>query len=132
MFKRLTIITAMAVSIFCISDAAEAQFGGVQVQVGGYGSGIRVGSYGYGNGLYSGTGYGGYGYGGTGYGGSGYGNRYSNFYGQGNGYGGPSLNYRGVYSNNTNVFRGYPSAVYRTSAPRYYASPVRRFTRRFR
>lgn len=118
MFKRMVMIGAIALLSPLVGNVAQAQFGGVQVQVGGYGTGVRVGGFGYGNGFYNN------------YGnnfGNGYQNRYGN-YRQMNGF---YLN-NGYNSSYGNVY-GYPNAGYRYSTPRYYSAPVRRYSsRRFR
>jgi hypothetical protein len=69
MFRKFSIIAAFALVCFC-ADATLAQFGGLQMQVGGYGNGIRINQYGVGKGYYNSygngfrTGYGYYYYGG--------------------------------------------------------------------
>lgn len=142
MFGRISSLAAMAALSLCFSSLGQAQFGGVQVQVGGYGSGARLGGLGYGNSIY-----------GSGYGNSyanryGYGNRYGSGYGQVNGYGN-GYGYGNVYQssygnysqpgtvywNGGNLggmgYRSSPSYSY--GASRYYSAPVRRYTqRRFR
>lgn len=126
----MTSFVALAAISLCFGGLAQAQFGGLQVQVGGYGSGVRIGGMGYGNNYYGNS----YGYG------NGYGNRYGSGYGYGNGYGNSYHssygNYRQpgtIYLNGGNSFgyRSYPNYSY--GASRYYSPPVRRYAqRRFR
>lgn len=56
MFRKLLITSTLFVAIVLSSRVGYSQFGGVQVQVGGYGTGVRVGNFGYGNGYYGGYG----------------------------------------------------------------------------
>jgi hypothetical protein len=117
MFRRLSTIAAIAVACFCSSQAAHAQFGGLSVQVGGYGSGVRVGGYSYGNGFYNS-----------------YGNGYRNGYGNPF-YGTPyTSSFNGGYYNNGRPYTGlYPNFGYSYVAPPYYYAPVRPYPiRRFR
>jgi hypothetical protein len=135
MAKRLLILAAFIAISSCFSETAQAQYGGVQVRVGGYGTGVQIGGFGYGNGIYSNYGYG-----------NAYGNGYRNIYGNG---------YRNIYGNGYQVGHGnyqqpsanyllgdsfgglgprtYPTMIYGTGTPRYYAVPLRRYAfRRFR
>ena len=52
MIQRLAISAALSAAIFFTCSSAQAQFGGVQVQVGGYGTGVRIGNLGYSNGQF--------------------------------------------------------------------------------
>ena len=135
MFKSLTILAALTLVLLC-SELTQAQFGGLQVQVGGYGNGLRVGGFGYGNGFNNGYGnaygnsYGlrnGYGY--T----NGYGNSYGNSYRSG--YGStiqPSAIYLGGRVSNGYGYSNYPRVNYSYGAPRYFNSSMRRYgSRRF-
>ena len=119
MIQRLSISAALSAAIFLTCSSAQAQFGGVQVQVGGYGSGVRIGNLSYGNGFYGGYG-------------NGYGNGFFNpSYGN---YGSQYGNYsNGGYYNNGFGYNNYPNAGYRYVAPRYYAAPIRSYPmRRYR
>ncbi len=122
MFRKLSVTAALSAAIFLTSSLAHGQFGGVQVQVGGYGSGVRIGNFGYGNG-YGNSYYNGYGNGfGNQYNGN-YGSRYGNF---GNGY----SNY---YGNNGYGYGYVPNAGYVVQSPRYYSFPSRSYpVRRYR
>jgi hypothetical protein len=118
MIKKCAIAAVCSVAFLCFGAFANAQFGGVQVQVGGMGTGVRVGGFGYGNGYYNNNGYG-----------NAYGNRW-------NGYGSYAQP-NGFYMNGGNNFgygyRGYPAVSYGYGVPRYYAAPFRRYpARRFR
>jgi hypothetical protein len=125
MSKRLSAL-AFGLAIFLTSSLAQAQFGGIQIQVGGYGSGVRVGSYGYGNGYY-GNGYYGNGY----YGGNGYGNGFASPYYSN--YSSRYGSYPSGYYNNGFGYHTYPTYGYGYSSPRYYAAPVRSYAvRRYR
>ena len=121
MIQRLSISAALSAAIFFTCNSAQAQFGGVQVQVGGYGTGVRIGNLGYSNGLYGG-----------------YGNGYGNGYGYANpyngNYGSQYGNYsNGGYYNNGYGYNNYPNAGYTYVAPRYYAAPIRSYPmRRYR
>jgi hypothetical protein len=118
MIQKLSISAALGMALFFCSSSAQAQFGGVQVQVGGYGSGVRIGNFGYGNGSYNGYGYGNRGY------------------GYGNGFASPYYsNYGSRYGAYNNGFRynSNPSYGYGYAAPRYYAAPIRTYPmRRYR
>ena len=116
MFKKIATLAAFAAISLCFSVTAQAQFGGVQVRIGGYGPGAQLG--GYGNGY------------------NGYGNSYS----YGNGY---QANYgtfaqpSAMYLNGGNFggfsYSSYPAITYGFGSPRYYATPARRYIgRRFR
>jgi hypothetical protein len=123
MAKHVWLRAACLLACLCCADFSQAQYGGVQVRVGGYGTGVRVGGYGYGNALYGGYGNG-FGYG-NGYGHS----RYQNGYG----YGRPSAVYLDSGNNIGLRYNSYPTVGYRVATPRYYAAPMRRFGwRRFR
>ncbi len=127
MAKRFLILAAFAAISSCFSETSHAQFGGVQVRVGGYGTGVQVGGFGFGNGIYNNYGYG-----------NSYSNGYRNTYGSGyqSGYGGyqqPGANF--LYGNTWGGFgpNSYPSMSYGIGAPRYYAAPLRRYAlRRYR
>lgn len=132
MFTKLSVTAALSAAIALTSSFAHGQFGGVQVQVGGYGTGVRIGNFGYGNG-YGSSYYNGYG--------NGYGNSYYNGYGNGFGnqyygnYGsryGNFGNYGNAYSNNYgNNGYGYgyvPNAGYAVQSPRYYSVPSRNYS----
>jgi hypothetical protein len=117
MFRTLSMTAAIAVACACASNDANAQFSGVSVQVGGYGTGVRVGTYNYGNGYYNtyGNGYR-----------SGYGNQIyaSPYVGPFNG---------GHISNSLPYISTYPSYGYRSAAPTIYTVPRRVYPiRRFR
>lgn len=117
MFRRLSMIAAICLAFFCTSQDAHAQFGGLRMQVGGYGNGIRVGGYDYGNGFYNSYG--------NGYE-SGYGNRF---------YGSPyGESFYGGYYNNGQPYTGlYPNFGYSYVPPVYYSAPIRSYPiRRFR
>ncbi len=112
MFRRLSTIAVFALAGCCTSPLAHAQFGGVQMQVGGYGNGIRIGGYGNGNGYYN------YGYGYR----NGYGNRF---------YGGES--FYGGYNNGLPYTGLYPNFGYSYAPPVYYSAPFRSYPiRRYR
>jgi hypothetical protein len=119
MLKRIVFAVALSVAFVLSSSLTHAQFGGVQVQVGGYGSGVRLGSYGYGNGYYGG-------YGG-GFANPYYGDQYLRNYGGFN-------NYRsGGYYGNGFRYNSYPGLNYGYPASRVYAAPLRGVAvRRFR
>jgi hypothetical protein len=107
-------LAAIAVACVCTSDIAHAQFGGLQMRVGGYGSGIRIGGYGTRNGFYNSYGYG-------------YRNGYGNqFYASP--YGGV---FYGGYNNGLPYTGLYPNFGYSYVPPYYYAPirpyPIRRF-----
>ena len=112
MIQKLSVSAAFGLALLLTCSAAQAQFGGVQVQVGGYGSGVRVGNFAYGNGYYGG-------------------------YGYGNGFATPYYsNYGNYYNRYNNGFgnNAYPTYGYGYVAPRYYA-PVRTYqvpVRRYR
>lgn len=113
MFQRLLVTAALAAAFVLSSTEAYSQFGGVQVQVGGYGTGVRVGNLVYGNGYYGGYG-------------NGFGNTYYGNYGN---YG----NYSNGYYNNGLGYNNYPNYGYRYVAPRVYTAPIRSYAgRRFR
>jgi len=108
MFRRISMIAAIALVSICTTHVAHAQFGGLRVQFGGYGygNGVRVTSYG-----------------------NGYGNRYGSPY-YGNRYNGMA---NGGYYNNSPVYSGlYPNFGSTYVAPYYYA-PSRPYAgRRYR
>lgn len=111
---RFLILIAFAAIGSCLSATAQAQYRGLQVQVGNYGTGVQVGGMGYGNGLYNryGMGYGYRGYrNGVGYG------RPSTVYLNGGNYGG-----YGYYANPV-MSDGY-------GTQRFYPTPVRRYLQR--
>lgn len=113
MFRRVLVTAALAAAFVLSSREAYSQFGGVQVQVGGYGSGVRIGNSGYSNGYYGGYG-------------NGFGNRYYGNYGNYGNYG---------YGNYNNGFgyNSYPNYGYRYVAPRVYSAPIRSYPgRRYR
>jgi hypothetical protein len=115
MFRRLLLTTALATAFVLSSSEGYSQFGGVQVQVGGYGTGVRVGNLGYGNGYYGGYG-------------NGFGNTYYGNYGN---YG--YRNYSNGYYNNGFGVNNYPNYGYRYVAPRVYSAPIRNYPgRRYR
>lgn len=117
MLKQIVILAAFAAMSLWFCTALQAQYGGVQVQLGGFGVGVPFG--GYGNGYYNGYG-------------NGY--RYANGYPFGNrNYGQPSA----VYLNGANSggfrYNSYPTRSYGFGTPRYYTTPGRRyFSRRYR
>ena len=123
MFRKHLVSSALFAAVILSSSIGYSQFGGVQVQVGGYGTGVRVGNFGYGNGYY-----GGYGNGyGNGFGNSYYGNNGN--YGYGSRYG----NYSNGYYGNGFGYNGYSTPTYRYVAPRVYSAPVRSYpARRYR
>lgn len=110
MFRRLSMIAVVAVASFCTSQVAHAQFGGLQMQVGGFGNGISFGGYGNGNGFYNS-----------------YGNGYQNGYGNQyySNYGSPYYNvFNGGYGNYNNgqPYTGlYPNFGSSYVTPYYYA-----------
>ncbi len=116
MFRKLSLTAALSAAIFLTSGLAHGQFGGLQLQVGGYGPGVRIGNFGYGNGYYNGYG-------------NGFGNQYYGNYG--NRYG----DYGNGFSNNYG-YNGYgyvPNAGYTVQSRRYYSVPSRSYpVRRFR
>ena len=119
MFRRISSIAALGATIVLTSSLAQAQFGGVQVQVGGYGTGVRIGNLGYGNGYYGGYG-------------NGYGNGfvYPSYGNYGSRYG--SYSNSGYYNNGFG-YNTYPNAGYTYLAPRYYSAPIRSYpVRRYR
>ncbi len=119
--NRFSIAVVFGTSVFLYSNLAQAQFGGVQVRVGGYGTGVRVGNFSYGNGLYGNYGNG-YGYG------NGFANPYYGNYSSGYG----SYQNRGYYNNGFG-YNNYPNAGYRYVAPQYYSVPTRSYPiRRYR
>jgi len=123
MFRKIAMVATCGVVFVFTGSITQAQFGGVQVQVGGYGSGLRVGNFGYGNGYYGG--YGG-GFGNQYYGNQYYGNRYTS------GYGGYSTYGNRGYFGNGITYNGYSGLNRQYVAPRVYASPLRRsVVRRF-
>ena len=114
MFQRLLVTAALTAAFVLSSTEAYSQFGGVQVQVGGYGTGVRIGNSGYGNGYYGG-----------------YGNGYRN--GFGNTYYGNYGNYGYGNYNNGFGYNNYPNYGYRYAAPRVYSAPIRSYPgRRYR
>jgi len=103
-------IAAIAVACICTSHVAHAQFGGLRLQIGGYGNGFYNS---YGNGYRSG------------YGNQYYGNQY---------YVSPYNNvFNGGYGNRVRPYTGlYPNLGSSYVAPYYYA-PIRPFPiRRYR
>jgi hypothetical protein len=119
MFRKLLITSTLFVSIVLSSGVGYSQFGGVQVQVGGYGTGVRVGNFGYGNGYYGGYGNGN---------GSSYYRNNSNF-GYGNRFG---SSYNGYYNNGIG-YNSFSNPAYRYASPRDYSAPFRSFpVRRYR
>jgi len=119
MFRRIAVVLACSGAFIFASSVTHAQFGGLQVQVGGFGSGVRMGNFGYGNGYYGR-------YGG-GLGNPYYGNQFSSGFGGYNTYGN-----RGYYDNGRTYGR-YSGSNYRYLSPRVYATPGRTNTmRRYR
>ncbi len=117
MVKRFLLLAALATISTCLSATAQAQYGGLQVQVGSYGTGVQVGGPGFGNGYYSSYG--------NGYGYRGYRNGYA--YRQPSNYYLNSRNYSGF------GYGAYPTMSYRYATPGFYSPPGRRyFARRFR
>jgi hypothetical protein len=130
MLRRISKLAFMVVATIAYSGFAEAQFGGLQLQIGGNGTGARIGNFSYGNGNYGGYGNGYYGGYGNGYNG-GYRNGFGNSY-YGNSYYGNRSRY-GSYSNGfyNNGFGANPG--YRYAAPRAYVTPNRSsYARRYR
>ncbi len=80
MYRKLVLTTTLTVACLCCGEWTQAQFGGVQVRVGGYGSGVRGGGFSYGTGLNNGYGIS-----------YGYGSNYGNSYGYGNNYGNTTM-----------------------------------------
>ena len=119
MFRRIAIVAICGLAFVFTNRATQAQFGGVQVQIGGFGTGVGVGNFGYGNGYYGRYG-----------GGLGipyFGNQYSSGFGGYNAFGN-----RGYYGNSRNYNR-YSGLNYQYLAPRVYATPRRATAvRRFR
>lgn len=115
MFRQPFLTTPLCAAMIFAGSLAHAQFGGTQIRIGNFGSGISVGvgsGYGYGNSYY-GNAYNRNGY----YGNSYYGNPY-------NSYGNGIRN----YSNNA-----YYGGNFRYRAPQYYSIPSRGVTiRRYR
>jgi hypothetical protein len=114
MLLKLGLVAAVFAATIFSNSTASAQFGGVQVQVGGYGSGLRIGN-------------GAYGYGGN-Y--NGYGNGYygNNYYGNGyygNGYGSRFGNYSNGYYGNGGYYNSYPYSGYGYGVQRGYSVPYR-------
>ena len=109
MFRKIAVVVVCSVAFVFSSNVTQAQFGGIQV--GGYGPGIRVGNYGYGNSYYGR-------YGG-GFGNPYYGNQYSRGYGGYNNFG-----FGGFYGNG-NSFNRNPGFNYQYLGPRVYAAPLR-------
>ncbi len=119
MFQRFFITSVLFAAFALSSSEVYSQFGGVQVQLGGYGSGVRIGNFGYGNGYYGGYG--------NGFGNTYYGNN-GNY-----GYGSRFGNYSNGYYNNSYGYNSYPNAGYGYAAPRLYSAPVRVYSgRRYR
>jgi hypothetical protein len=113
MVQRILITVAIGTALLLSSRNAYSQFGGVQLQIGGYGNGGRIGNLSYGNGFY----------------GNGYGNPYYGNYGYGSRYG----NYSNGYYNNGFGYNNYPNSGYRYTSPRVYSSPMRSYSgRRYR
>ena len=116
-------VATCGVAFVFTSSLTQAQFGGVQVQMGGYGSGLRMGNFGYGNGYYGSYGAG---LGNQFYGNPYYGNRYTSGFGGYNTYGDRGYYGNGItYNRNFGLNRQY-------LAPRVYIAPrggtvVRRF-----
>ncbi len=125
MFRQLSVTAALSAAIFLTGSLAHGQFGGVQVQVGGYGSGVRIGNFGYGNG-YGNSYYNGYG--------NGFGNQYYGNYGSR--YGNYGNGYSNNYGYNNYGYNGYgyvPNSGYVVQSPRYYSVPSRTYSvRRYR
>ncbi len=71
MFRQISVIATITIACLFAGNVAQAQLGGLRIQIGGYGNGYRGGGYGNGNSYSYGNGY--------------YGNRYN--YGNGYGYG---------------------------------------------
>lgn len=128
MIKKFVLLTAFAAMSTCFCVPAQAQYGGVQVRIGGYAPGVSWG--GYGNGFNNNY--------------NGYGNNYYNGFGNnyryGNGY---QLGYRNYSQPSAAYYSGgnyggfryssYPTVTYGVVAPRYYSTPVGRIVaRRFR
>ena len=121
MFRKILVTAALGAAFVLSTNAAHSQFGGVQVQVGGYGSGVRIGNFGYGNGYYGANGYG-----------NGFGNSYYGNYGN-NGYGSRYGNYSNGYYNNGFGYNNYSNSGYTYLAPRVYSAPLRSYPgRRYR
>jgi hypothetical protein len=117
MVKKFAMLAAFAAMSLGFCTTLQAQYGGVQVRIGGFGPGVPFG--GYGNGYYNGLG-------------NSY--RYGNGYPMGyRNYGQPSAVY--LNGGNSNGFRygSYPTMSYGFGTPRYYTTPGRRyFSRRYR
>ena len=119
MYRRLLVIAALGAAFVSSSSAVYSQFGGVQVQVGGNGTGVRVGNMVYGNGYYRGYG-------------NGFGNQYNGNYGN-YGYGSRFGNYSNSYYNQGIGYNNFPNYSYRYVAPRAYTVPLRNYPlRRYR
>ncbi len=124
---KLSIVSAITFALSLTSQPANAQYGGLQVQVGGYGTGIGIGGLNYGNGYYNQYGNN-YGYSNPYRASNGYYNRYGNSYRYGNGYQSNSY-YRqpsAIYFNGgsyRNYGSGsYPNMTYRFGSPRSYST----------
>lgn len=131
MFNKFAMLATLTV-VLLGGEIATAQFGGLQVRVGGYGNGLSVGGFGYGNGFNNGygNGYGNFYSGGNGYGyGNNYGSVYQSSYGN---YSQPRAIYMGGGVNNGYGYTSYPTVNYSYGSPRYYNNSMRRFgPRRF-
>jgi hypothetical protein len=111
MFRNCSAMVVFTLAVVFSSQSVFSQFGGVQVQVGGYGRGVRIDNLGYGN-TYNGYGYG------NAY--NGYGNRYNNSYNGNYGYGNVMGNYPNSYYGN-----GYSNLGSQYVAPRAHVVPFR-------
>ena len=132
MFRQPFLTTPLCAAMIFTGSLAHAQFGGTQIRIGNYGSGISVGvGSGYGS-PYYGNAYGNGYYGNSYYGNSYYGNAYNR-----NGYYGNSY-YGNPYNSYGNGIRNYSNNAYyggnfRYRAPQYYSIPSRGVTiRRYR
>ncbi len=122
MKRRPLTLAAIALACSCLGQTALAQYGAVQVQVGGYGPGVIASDFGYGNAY--GNGY--YGVYNNGYGNvyyNGYGQSYLNSYPQGYGYYRQSrVVYPNAYNYSGYSYRTYPGMGYGYGRVRYYSS----------
>ncbi len=123
MFRKIAVVAVCSVAFVSESGITQAQFGGIQLQVGDYGPGLSIGNSGFSNGYYDGY-YGGYR---NGYGSPYYGNSYSRNYSGYNTYG------NGRYYGNSMSYSSYPIVNYGYRNSRAYVAPLRGIAvRRFR
>jgi len=118
MFRHLTKLLSLGAVFLLSSTIAQAQFGGLSLQLGGYG---------YGNPNYRNFGYGNSNYSNYGYNNSTYRNYYPSYRNNNNGY----YSNNGYYNNNG--FYNNRNGGYVYSSPNYYFAPQRAYpVQRFR